>query len=543
VRHLVVSKRNILKTAIFVLVTLCFFAGAKMLYSNAIYVWNKAQLNDLAARSIIRTEYASDLAVTTMMDIQVAGLTDCSIKSMAAYRSYILSAGNIKNIHLATAAENCSGFATENTIAKQIVMRNWIKGKAPDIQFSTSPYDNKGVLRIRWQLNDFDLISVISIGGLLYDMVPSALRTHLGIVIQLSDGQEITSYQSDPANSDKLKNPNPEDQLIFKASSERYPIKANLRIDRATLWALKSSHASNINLVIALIGLVIGFLVTRVLFPPLGIEGDLDKAIANGEFQPHFQPIVSLHSHKIVGFEMLARWIKPDGKMISPNQFIPLAENYGRIDEILFSLLQHTGKQIGSELHKNSELKLTFNVTPEQFLDPTFLRRLLMVIARANLPLSNLVAEITERQELADLERAAKIVTKYRRMGIRVAIDDVGTGHNGLSSVQKLNANTMKLDKLFIDGIVYDERARQMVSMLSQLASQYQMSSVAEGLETAEQVAVALSLGIQEGQGFYFYRPLPADKLIEVLNCDNQRQSADITACHEVAGEKVALAG
>jgi EAL domain-containing protein (putative c-di-GMP-specific phosphodiesterase class I) len=166
-----------------------------------------------------------------------------------------------------------------------------------------------------------------------------------------------------------------------------------------------------------------------------------------------------------------------------------------------------------------------------------------MVIVRANLPLSNLVAEITERQQLADLERAAKIVTKYRRMGIRVAIDDVGTGHNGLSSVQKLNANTMKLDKLFIDGIVYDERARQMVSMLSQLASQYQMSSVAEGLETAEQVAVALSLGIQEGQGFYFYRPLPADKLIEVLNCDNQRHSADITACHEVAGEKVALAG
>lgn len=141
------------------------------------------------------------------------------------------------------------------------------------------------------------------------------------------------------------------------------------------------------------------------------------------------------------------------------------------------------------------------------------------------------------------LTTAAKFVTKYRRMGIRVAIDDVGTGHNALSSVQKLNANTMKLDKLFIDGIVYDERVRQMVSMLSQLASQYRMTSVAEGLETDEQVAVALSLGIQEGQGFYFYRPLTHEKLVEVLNCDNQRQSFDIAACQEVDDEKVAPAG
>jgi len=231
-------------------------------------------------------------------------------------------------------------------------MRNWINGKAPDIQFSTSPYDNKDVLRIRWQLNDFDLISVISIGGLLYDMVPSALRTDLGIVIQLNDGQEITSYQPELSSGEKLKKSNSDDQIIFKATSDRYPIKAHLKIDRAALWALKSSHADDINLVSALFSLVIGLLVTRVLFPPPGVKGELDQAISNGEFQPHFQPIVSLHSHQIVGFEMLARWIKPDGRMISPNQFIPLAENFGRIDEILFSLLQRTGKQIGSELQK-----------------------------------------------------------------------------------------------------------------------------------------------------------------------------------------------
>ena len=527
------ARRNIYKIVILVLVALCFFAGTKLIYSNVVYAWNKSQLKDLAARSIIRAEYATDLAVTTMVDIQIQDLTKCTKKTMEAYRRYILSAGNIKNISLRTAGSNCSGFNAEDVQKYQDSDKYWISGGASNIHFFVLPNKKKGMLGIKWEQDDYDLIATVSAGGLLYDMVPSKLRTHLEIKILLDNGKEISSYQPDvdtKVGKDKIE---PADQLIYKASSDRYPIKAYLKLDRAALSALGGKHGKVFDLSVGLIGLIIGFLVSRVLFPPLGIIGELDGAISNREFHPHYQPIVSLHSHRIVGFEMLARWTKPNGKMIPAGYFIPLAENLGKVDAILFSLLRSAGKEIRRELHNNPKLKLTFNITPRQFLDPTFLKRLLNVITKADLPICNLVAEITERQQLEDLEQAAKLVTLYGEMGIRIAIDDVGTGHNGLSSIQKLDANTMKIDKLFIDGIVHDEKSRQMVAMLSQLAREYQMITVAEGIETAEQAALALALGIQEGQGYYFFHPVPADKLVEILKSEQRVHQLDIKPLSE----------
>ena len=277
-----------------------------------------------------------------------------------------------------------------------------------------------------------------------------------------------------------------------------------------------------INVLVCTNGLIIGYLSSRALFPPLGPIDEIDEAIRNGEFVPYFQPIINLRSSSIVGFEMLARWTRPNGELVSPGRFIPLAENFDRIDDILFTLLRTAGREIGPRLLKNPHLKLTFNITPGQFLEPKFLPRLLKVIASAGLPVGNLEAEITERQEIADLQLASQVITQYKKHGIRVAIDDAGTGHNGLSSIQKLDVCTLKLDKIFIDGIVNDERSRQMIEMLANLAKQYKMNVVAEGIETPEQAAAALELGIPEGQGFYFSRPLKAVDLRALL--DEQHQ-------------------
>ena len=297
-------------------------------------------------------------------------------------------------------------------------------------------------------------------------------------------------------------------QMHFTAQSKRYPIKTQLTINKRDLMSWNNTNSTPIKLLGGFIGLFIGFLAARALFPPLGPIDELDEAIGKGEFVPYFQPIINLGSSEIAGFEMLARWIKPDGSMVSPGIFIPLAENYGRIDRILFALLRSAGLSIGKELRANPHLKLAFNVTPDQFLDPQFLPRLLGVVKLVDLPLHCLVAEITERQPIHDLDLACEVIAQYKEHGIRIAIDDAGTGHNGLSSIQKLDVSTIKLDKMFIDGIVDNKRARQMVEMLANLARQYQMNVVAEGIETPDQALAAQAMGIQEGQGFYFSRPL-----------------------------------
>lgn len=510
-----------------VLIALLFFVSAKLLDSNVVYAWNKNQLKDLVARSIIRAEYATDLAVTAMADIQIEGLTTCSKETVEAFREHIFSAGNIKNIHLQTAQQNCSGFSSEEMQKNFDSEEYWINGRASNIQFYALPDKKQGIMRIKWELNDYNLMATVSVGGLLYDMVPASLRADLGIKLLLINGKEISSYL--PDNGDRVKEDkvNPSGQLMYEASSKRYPVKAYIEIDEAALWALGNNQGKVFDILVALAGLVLGLLISRVLFPPLGFVGELDEALANEEFHPHFQPIVSLNSHKIVGFEMLARWTKPNGEKLSAGYFIPLAENLGKIDAILFSLLRSAGKEVGAELRKNPNLKLTFNVTPRQFLDAIFLKRLISVVTKADLPLGSLVVEITERQQLADLDQAVEIVACYRQNGIRIAIDDAGTGHNGLSSIQKLDADTMKLDKMFIDGIVDDERSRQMVTMLAKLARQYQMTMIAEGIETAEQAALAQALGIQEGQGFYFFHPVSSHKLVGLLNFEAKEQRAD----------------
>ena len=134
------------------------------------------------------------------------------------------------------------------------------------------------------------------------------------------------------------------------------------------------------------------------------------------------------------------------------------------------------------------------------------------IAADQSLPLQQLVVEVTERQEIACGDAARQATEELNRLGVRVAIDDAGTGHNGLSSIQTLGAQFLKIDKLFIDRIAFDERNRKLVDMLIDVGRDYQMSAVAEGIEEADQIDALLSLGATEGQGFLFSPAVDGEK-------------------------------
>jgi EAL domain-containing protein (putative c-di-GMP-specific phosphodiesterase class I) len=217
---------------------------------------------------------------------------------------------------------------------------------------------------------------------------------------------------------------------------------------------------------------------------------------------------------------MLARWIKPDGTMIPPLAFIPLAESSGRIERLTMELLRQAGDQLGGLLQVQTQLKLTFNVTPDQYLADDFVASLVANTTRFNLPHRALVIEVTERQAIADKTRAAKVTGKLNDAGMRVAIDDAGTGHNGLSAIHALGANYLKIDKFFIDGVTLDRKSSELVEMLAGLATKFGMIVVAEGIETEEQITALLQLGIREGQGFVYSRPVPAAAILAMATKD-----------------------
>ena len=492
-----------------------FYAVSHLIYYNLNQGWNNTQLQDLAARSVLRTELATDLAVKTVIDIQTRGLTACSKNTIAAYKKYVMSVGGIKDIRLRTERGNCAVFSSDSLEKDLASLGSWETGLNSTIQLAVLPQAEGVALSILWKGANHDIVAIFGTGGLLFDMAASDLRPHITMRVSLNSGKEISTYKPGGIARDLTENDN--EQLRFSAYSKRYPIKAQLSISKTAFANWNKNCPPLMDLLIGLTGLLVGFLAARAALPPPGAIDEIDIAIEQGEFVPYFQPIIDLQSSQISGFEMLARWIKPDGELISPGSFIPLAENFGRIDAMLFSLLRVAGLSLAAELRANPDLKMTFNVTPAQFLDPTFLPRLLGVLKLVGLPLTSLVAEITERQELADLELASQTIAQYKEHGIRIAIDDAGTGHNGLSSIQKLDVGTLKLDKIFIDGIVDNQRSQQMIELLVNLARQYQMTVVAEGIEHPEQAAAALSMGITEAQGFYFSRPIPAKDLLSLL--------------------------
>jgi sensor c-di-GMP phosphodiesterase-like protein len=206
-------------------------------------------------------------------------------------------------------------------------------------------------------------------------------------------------------------------------------------------------------------------------------------------------------------------------------KFIPLAEQSGRIRGMTWQILAIALKELNEHLRQNKQFKLSFNVVPSHLMSEGFVEMLRKVVAEAMVSTRQVVIEITERHELQDLGKAAEIVRELRELGFKVAIDDVGVGHSGLSHLKALGANTMKIDKFFVDTIK-DESTSRIVETLVRLAKDLQMTVVAEGIETEQQVQSLLACGVREGQGYIVSPPLPCARFIELIEIRRARLRA-----------------
>jgi EAL domain-containing protein (putative c-di-GMP-specific phosphodiesterase class I) len=169
---------------------------------------------------------------------------------------------------------------------------------------------------------------------------------------------------------------------------------------------------------------------------------------------------------------------------------------------------------------------MSFNVSPQHLLSDGFIETLRRIVAAARVSPRQVVLEITERTELPDLDKAACVVKALREQGFRVAMDDVGVGHSGLSQMKGLGANTIKIDKFFIDSITRDEAAATIIQTLAGLARDLQMTVIAEGIETPEQVQALIKCGVEEGQGYLVSPPLPFSKFNELMEIHAARAAA-----------------
>jgi diguanylate cyclase (GGDEF)-like protein/PAS domain S-box-containing protein len=241
------------------------------------------------------------------------------------------------------------------------------------------------------------------------------------------------------------------------------------------------------------------------------LETDLRRAVERGEMLLYYQPIVSLETGRIVGFETLVRWNHPERGLITPDEFVPLAEETGLIVQLGEWVLSEACRQMWdwqSRFVRDPPLVLSVNLSVRQFNQLTLVGDVCASLARAGLDPRYLKLEITETALMENAERAAAMLAELKRNKITLCLDDFGTGYSSLSYLHKLPIDTIKIDKSFVSDMVRNKDNLEIVRTIALLAHNLGMDVIAEGVETPEQLAQLRALGCQAAQGYLFSRPL-----------------------------------
>jgi EAL domain-containing protein (putative c-di-GMP-specific phosphodiesterase class I) len=240
---------------------------------------------------------------------------------------------------------------------------------------------------------------------------------------------------------------------------------------------------------------------------------ELRRAIRDDQVVPFFQPLVEVRSGKIYGFELLARWLHPERGLVNPNEFVPLAERLGIINELTEAVLLQAFQ--AARLYE--DLRLAVNVSPIQLRDRSLPGRIQWAAKRGCFPVHRLTIEITESSLIDNLTVAACIATDLKQMGVKLALDDFGTGYSSLCNLQALPFDEIKVDRSFVGTMIRNRDSRKIVAAVIGLGQSLGLTTVAEGIESRAQAEMLQWLGCDVGQGWLYGPPLPVKDLEDVL--------------------------
>jgi sensor c-di-GMP phosphodiesterase-like protein len=333
-----------------------------------------------------------------------------------------------------------------------------------------------------------------------------------------------------------------DDSITTDLSSGRYAIRATMSASPLGLAAnqrdLRALGAIGSG-ILAIIIFALFVLPRRQHDNPIA---EIERALKAGEFVPYYQPIVDIRSGRLRGAEVLIRWRKPDGTIVPPASFIPLAESSGLIIEVTRALMRRVCQEAGAVLGARPHLKVGFNLTACHFANEEIVGDVRKIFKKSPLKLTQIVLEVTERQPIENLTETRRVVAALQGLGVKVAIDDVGTGHSGLSYMLKLGVDIIKIDKMFIDSLGTDRNSNTIIETLIDLAQNMRMDVIAEGVESFEQVLHLRDLGIRAAQGFVFSPPLPCAAFLQLVETIDPLKGAGEPAADQPAGMIAALA-
>lgn len=271
----------------------------------------------------------------------------------------------------------------------------------------------------------------------------------------------------------------------------------------------------------------------------LDLENELRRAVREEEFRVHYQPIVSLETMRIIGFEALVRWQRSSECMVFPDGFISVAEGIGLVVQIGKWVLHQACKQAHiwhARYPQGPPLSITVNLSPKQFSHPNLLADIEEVLEATGIAAETLHVEITESVAMADPEKTRQILAQLKARGLQVCIDDFGTGHSSLGRLRHFPVDILKIDRSFVAHMDVDPAARAIVQLIVDFAHNVNLKLIAEGIETAEQVSRLRNAGCEFGQGYFFSKAVDADAVERLLAANDREITAAAQAKTHAAG-------
>ena len=256
------------------------------------------------------------------------------------------------------------------------------------------------------------------------------------------------------------------------------------------------------------------------------LENDLYKAIENNELKLHYQPRINLKSGRVNCCEALVRWAHPNGKLLSPNAFIPIAEENGLIHKIGEWVLKEACEQT-KKWHQQgfNHLMVAVNLSGLQFQSSKIVECVTKTLLKSELSPEYLELEITESTLMTNVDQTLKTLDSFSQMNVKISIDDFGTGYSSLNYLKRFPVNTLKIDQSFVKNVNIDSDNEAIVSAVCSLAHNLKIDIVAEGVETVAELETIRKYQCTEAQGFLFSEALPPEAFSEFLQTNQKEQA------------------
>ncbi|MEO0636225.1 MAG: EAL domain-containing protein [Pseudomonadota bacterium] len=465
----------------------------------------RAEGDQIASATVKRVESRLNATVSVLRSLAENKQTQCGGRQMIAFAEAAKGLTAVTRVSLV----DSSGFVMCSTAPERAERTKLLPQHTelhPRVTIVQPDPRLENIIVVSWHVSDGLRVTAMMNGDdFRLDAPPAIFLGRMHRIINLNGGSNFTS-DGLPIDVKEL-----DTAMRSTADGRRFPVQAVVLVPDSVLQKVNGMPRALIPVAILGILVLVGATLVRLNRTLSETEDtSIETALDDGQIQPMFQPLIDLTSGRVLGAEILMRWQKKDGTIARPGDFIHRVEQANLTCELTVSLLNSAIRELGETYREMPSMTLSINLFPRDIKNERIVGMVDEALRGQALRSEQIIFEITERRGLDDIEAVQSVLAGLSKLGARIALDNAGAGHLGLSGLRQLWPDVVKIDKVLVDALGREDNARSIIDTIVSLADELAIGIVAEGVENIDQMQRLNSIGVTAAQGYLFSKPLTA---------------------------------